>query len=468
MSNHFISFPDNFLWGAATSSFQIEGYPLADGAGKSNWYEWTKTPGRIENGQDADIAIDHYHQYKTDVALMKQMGLKTYRFSISWPRIIPERGKVNEKGLDFYRRLVDELLQAGITPNATLFHWEVPTWAKGEWTNRETALAFKEYAEVVFKALGDKVPMWATLNEPQIVAEIGYLQKFFPPGKADRAGYAKVVHHLNLAHGLAVKAYRDLGFKGQIGVVLALCPWKTKNDDPVAKAYADKMWDLHADAFLGPVMGKGYPSFLFEFTGDDPKAYEKDMPIISQPIDFLGINHYNPNYAAYAPGANIFDNDWAMKDGIPTNDLGWPVDPEAFYDLLVYLWERYGVKQLFVTENGFPTRESKRTAEELIEDDVRVHYYGTYLQQAQRAIQAGVPLKGYYAWSLFDNFEWCFGYDPRFGLIHVDFKTLKRTFKKSADWYKQVIAQNGFDPALLPKDPDYPIYHDEGVRAKTF
>jgi beta-glucosidase len=467
MPDHFISFPKNFLWGAATSSFQIEGSPLADGAAKSNWYNWTKT-GHIEKGQDADTAIDHYHQYKSDVALMKEMGLKSYRFSISWPRIIPERGKVNEKGLDFYRKLIAELKQVGITPNATLFHWEVPEWAQGEWENRETALAFGEYAEVVFKALGKDVPMWGTLNEPNITAEIGYLQEFFPPGKANHQSYAKAVHHLNLAHGLAVEAYRKLNLGGQIGVVLALCTWKTRDKNPAAVPFADKMKDLHNGSFLDPVTGKGYPQYFYDYTGTKAADYEKDFKVISQPIDFLGINHYNPNYAAYAPDKNIFDNDWGPTDGTPMNDLGWPVDPEAFYDLLMYLGKEYSFKALYVTENGYPTRESKHSTAELLEDDVRVHYYGTYLQQAKRAIEAGVPLKGFYAWSLFDNFEWCFGYDPRFGIIHVDLKTLKRTFKKSAKWYQQTIAQGGFDTALLPKNPNYPIYRHQGVRAKTF
>jgi beta-glucosidase len=468
MPDHFISFPEDFIWGAATSSFQIEGSPLADGAGKSNWYNWTKTPGRIENGQDADIAIDHYHQYKSDVALMKEMGLKSYRFSISWPRIIPERGKVNEKGLDFYRNLIKELKQAGITPNATLFHWEVPAWAEGEWENRETAMAFKEYAEVVFKALGKDVPIFATMNEPNITAEIGYLQKFFPPGKENRQSYAKAAHHMNLAHGLAVQVYRSLNLGGQIGWVVALCEWKTRDNHPEAVPYAKNMQALHNGVFLDPLVGKGYPQFFYDFTGTQAADYEKDFKDIAQPIDFLGINHYNPNYAAYAPGSNIFDNDWGPTDGIPINDLGWPVDPQSFYNILVSLWKDYGFKQMFVTENGYPTRESKHTTEELIADDVRVHYYGTYLEQAHKAIQAGVPLKGYYAWSLFDNFEWCFGYDPRFGIIHVDFKTQKRTFKNSAKWYQKTIADKGFDPALLPKNPDYPIYRHKGVRAKTF
>jgi len=467
MSSQFISFPKDFLWGAATSSFQIEGSPLADGAAKSNWYGFTQTPDRIANHENADTACDHYHRYKDDVGLMKEMGLKGYRFSFSWPRIIPERGKVNQKGLDFYKGLLDELHKAGITPNATLFHWEIPDWAEGGWVNRETALAFQEYAEVLFKAFGKDIPFWATQNESAVTAQLGYLFGYFPPGHVDKKEFALATHHLNLGHGLAMRTFREMGLKGQIGTVAALALFYTLSGSAEDKAWAKKVQTLLVESFLDPVAGKGYPQFFYDFAGVSSSYYEKDLKDIAHPLDFLGVNHYFPNYAKHAPGLNVFDNDFSMPDNMPVNDLKWPVVPEALYDLLVHLWKTYGWK-MYITENGIPTRDSERTVEETLEDDIRVHYLGTYLAQAQRAIQAGVPLKGYYAWSLMDNFEWCHGYDPRFGLIHVDFKTQKRTFKKSAKWYQQVLRDNGFDLGGLPKNPPYRIHRAEGVAARNF
>ncbi len=467
MPSQFISFPNDFLWGAATSSFQIEGHPLADGAASSNWYRWTKEGNHIANGQDADLACDHYHTYKEDVAMMKQMGLKGYRFSFSWPRVIPQRGKVNEKALDFYRRLIEELHQAGITPNATLFHWEIPDWAEGGWVNRETALAFGEYAEVLFKAFGKDIPMWATQNESAVTAQLGYLWGYFPPGHKDKREFALATHHLNLGHGLALQKFKQMNLKGEIGTVAAMALCRTLSGSAEDKAYASKMQSLLIECFLDPMAGKGYPSFFFEFSGEKPAYYEKDLKDIAHPLDFLGVNHYFPNYARHAAGLNIFDNDFSMPDGMPVNDLKWPIVPEALYDLLMHLWKTYGWK-MYITENGIPTRDSERSEAETMQDDIRVDYLGRYLAQAQRAIADGAPLKGYFAWSLMDNFEWCHGYDPRFGLVHVDFKTLKRTWKKSAHWYQKVIQDKGFDLNALPKNPPHKIHRAEGVAARNF
>ncbi len=468
MSQQFISFPKDFLWGAATSSFQIEGSPLADGAAKSNWYDWTKTPGKIADKSDADVACDHFLRYKEDIALMKQMGLGTYRFSLSWPRIIPERGRVNEKGIDFYRRLIEELNKAGIIPNATLFHWEVPDWAEGGWENRETALAFGEYAEAVFQKLGKDVPLWATQNESAVTAQLGYLWGYFPPGKEDRTAFAKVTHHLNLGHGLAVQRYRQANLKGEIGTVAALGLFSTTSNKQVDRDHAQHIQDLLVAAFLGPITGKGYPEFFFKFSGVSLSEFDKDLKDIAVPTDFLGVNHYFPSFARYAPGLNIFDNDFAMPDGFIINDLDWPVVPEGLYELLTHLWKTYGFKKMLVTENGLPTRDSLRSEKETVEDDMRVYYYGHYLAQCKRAMDEGVPLKGYYAWSLMDNFEWCHGYDPRFGLIHVDFKTQKRTFKKSAKWYQKAIADGGFDLDALPKNPPFRVFKAQGLKARNF
>jgi beta-glucosidase len=468
MSGHFISFPDDFLWGAATSSFQIEGSPLADGAASSNWYEWTHTPGRISGNQNADIACNHFHLYKDDIAMMKRMGLKAYRLSFSWPRIIPERGRVNEKGLDFYRRVLDELQKAGITPSVTLFHWEVPVWAKGEWENRETAIAFGEYAETVFKKLGREVPYWATHNETVCTSQLGYLWGYFPPGKSDKKAFSNVVHHLNLSHGLAVRAFHQSGLKGEIGWVLALAPIRPSTQDPVDIQYAKNMDALHNRVFLDPVAGRGYPSFLNEFAGTPEGPVAEDLKIISQPIDFLGVNHYFPNYARYAPGLNIFDNDFTMPDRSYITDMRWKVDAPALYELLTHLHKEYGHKKILITENGMAMRDSLRTREEMMEDNGRVYYLGHYLAQMNRAMKEGVPVKGYFAWSLMDNFEWGYGYDPRFGLIYVDFKTQERIFKKSAYWYQKAIADKGFDMESLPKDPPFRVFDANKKMARSF
>jgi beta-glucosidase len=456
LSSHFISFPQNFLWGSATSSFQIEGSPLADGAAKSNWYDWSHTPGKIANGDHADTACDHYHRYKEDIALMRQLGLQAYRFSISWPRIIPERGRVNEKGLDFYRRLLDELQKTNIIPSATLFHWEVPNWAEGGWENRETALAFGEYAEAVFKKLGRDIPYWATHNEPVCTAQLGFLQGHFPPGKSgDKGAYANVVHHLNLSHGLAVRAFQQSGQKGEIGWVQALNPFRPATDHSADVRHAENLNALQAGIFLDPAAGRGYPDFFYEFAGK-PSAYrESDLKIIAGPVDFLGVNHYFPSYARYAPGSGLFDNDGAMPAESWVSDFRWEVDSTALYDLLVSLQKNYNFKHMFITENGTCTRDSFRTLEQTLEDDVRVHYLGHYLAAVRKAMSEGVRVSGYFAWSLMDNFEWAQGFDPRFGLIHVDFKTQKRTWKRSAHWYKKAIADRGFNLDDLPKNPSY-------------
>ena len=278
-----------------------------------------------------------------------------------------------------------------------------------------------------------------------MTAQLGYLWGYFPPGKENRKAFAKVTHHLNLAHGLALQSYRQMNLGGEIGTVAALALSRTTSKEKSDIEYMKKIQTLLVECFLDPLAGKGYPDFLFDFSGEKSAEYEKDLKEIAHPIDFLGVNHYFPNYAKYAPGSNIFDNDFTMPAGMPMNDLDWPVVPEALYELLTHLWKTYGYKKLYITENGLPTRDSLRSHPETLEDDIRIHYLGHYLAQAKRAIHEGVPLKGYYAWSLMDNFEWCHGYDPRFGLIHVDFKTLKQTFKKSAHWYKKAIAENGFD-----------------------
>jgi beta-glucosidase len=454
-TSNFVAFPKGFLWGAATSSFQIEGSPLADGAVESDWYRWTKTPGKIANGDTADLACDHYHRMKEDVALMKEMGLQAYRFSLSWSRIMPQRGKVNQKAIDFYRSLMEELRKADITPLATLYHWEIPVWMEGGWENRETVFAFEEYARVVFEELGSYSSSWITINEPLVVACCGYMWGWFPPGKTDRSAYGQVVHHLNLAHGLAVRAFRQSNQKGEIGVAMALSTFDSISNNPEDVAHADRLDAIHNRAFLDPMTGKTYPQAFLDYAGKLQGPIEDDLKLIHQPVDFIGVNHYFRNTCKYKKGANIVDNENFVAPGTPLTDLEWEVRPESFTDILVYVWKNYGFKKVYVTENGMATRISKRSKDEFMQDDIRIHFIGSYLAAAEKAIEQGVPLKGYFVWSLMDNFEWAQGFDPAFGLIAVDFKTQERSFKKSAYWYKGVMEVNGFELSKLPLNPNY-------------
>lgn len=446
-----ISFPTNFLWGAASGACQIEGSALADGGVCGNWLEWAWRT----DAPSFEIASNHYESMESDVALMKELGLQSYRFSISWPRIIPARGAINKKGLSFYRRLIDALNEARIVPHATLFHYEMPAWARGGWENRETAVAFNEYSQVVFHELGNSVPLWSTQSDAGIVAQRGYLWGTFPPGKQDRVAFAKAVHHLNLAHGLAVDSYRQMGLDGQIGsaTVVALC--KPAHDGRYAAQDARNIQSLLVESCLDPLAGKGYPSFLFDFSGERSAYYEKDLRLIHQPVDFLGVNHCPRHYAHFSPGLNILDNDFTVPTGVPVSDLGGPVVPDDLHSLLLHLARHYPYKSLFITKNGLPMRDSQRSSREAIEDDLRIHYLGHHLVQIKRALDDGVPLRGYYVWSLMDQVEWSQGQEPRFGLIHVDFETLQRTFKKSAAWYRSLIAQNGFNLDPLTQAPPY-------------
>ena len=450
-SSNLMSFPPGFLWGAASGACQIEGSPLADGAVCGNWLEWTRTAA----APNLETASNHYASMESDVALMKQLGLKSYRFSISWPRVMPARGAINERGLDFYRRLIDALNDAEIVPHATLFHYETPAWARGGWENRDTALAFNEYSQVIFRELGRSVPLWSTQSDAGMVAQRGYLWGTFPPGKQDRVAFIKAVHHLNLAHGLAVDSYRQMGLEGEIGTaaVLALC--RPVHDGRYAIQDARNIQSLLVEAFLDPLAGKGYPAFLFDFSGEQAAYYEKDPRLIHRPVDFLGVNHCPRNYANFSPGLNIVDNDFTVPTGLPVSDLGGPVVSDDLHGLLIYLARNYSYESLFITKNGVPMRDSQRSPREAIEDDLRIHYLGHCLLQVKRALDDGVPLRGYYVWSLMDHVEWSQGYDPRFGLIHVDFETWRRTLKKSATWYRSLMAQNGFDPDQLPREPAY-------------
>ena len=444
------SFPHDFLWGAATSAYQVEGSPLADGAGPSIWHRFAHTRGKVMNGDTGDVACDHYRRYKEDVRIMSELRLKTYRFSISWSRILPEgRGPVNPKGLAFYDRLVDTLLQHDIRPNATLYHWDLPAALdeRGGWLNPDIAGWFADYARVVFDALDDRVPMWATLNEPWVVMDGGYRSGFLAPGHSSMFEAARSAHNLLRAHARAVEVYRTVG-RGEIGLVVNLEPqYPASEEDRTAAARADAYFNRF---FLDPVFFGSYPEELKEIFGEawiDPPSDEMDA--IKTPIEFLGINYYKrgvvaadpTEYPVHAPNLPTGARYVPQPREVHTL-LDWPVYPDGLKDILLWVTDRYGRPPLYVTENG-ATYYDPPSANGSVIDPLRLDYIRRHLIAAHEAIQKGADLRGYYAWSLLDNLEWSQGFSKRFGLVHVDFETQERTVKESGRFYSRVIETNG-------------------------
>jgi beta-glucosidase len=435
-------FPGDFLWGAATSAYQIEGAPLADGAGPSIWHRFVRTPGRVHNGETGDVACDHYNRYREDVALMKELGFTTYRFSISWSRILPEgTGRVNQGGLDFYRRLVDELLAAGIAPNATLYHWDLPAALddRGGWLNRDVADWFAEYAEVMFRALDDRVTMWATLNEPWVVTDGGYLHGPLAPGHRNLWETPRATHNLLRSHAKAVLAYRASG-KHQIGMVVNLEPKYPASDSP-ADAEAVKRADAYMNRqYLDPVFLGTYPQELIDGYGEAwPEISAADLEEIRTPIDFLGINYYKRGITRADDSVLIERATRVDNPRATVTETGWEVFAEGLTKTLTWVRDRYGDLPLYITENGAAFYDPPVAFNGRIEDPLRVDYLRDHIRAVRTAMRQGVNVRGYYVWSLLDNFEWALGYAKRFGIIHVDYETLKRTPKASARYYADVI-----------------------------
>ena len=441
-----IEFSSGFLWGSATSAYQIEGSPLADGAGPSIWQRFCHTPDRVRDGDTGDVACDHYHRYLEDVALMRHLGMKAYRFSISWSRVLPQgRGPVNPMGLDFYDRLVDALLENSIEPLVTLFHWDLPAALDdlGGWLNPDIAHWFADYATIVFRKLDDRVKIWATLNEPWVVADGGYLHGALAPGHRNRFEAPIATHQLLRSHGAAVQAYRVEG-KHRIGIVVNLepkYPASEQTEDRDAAARADAYMNRQ---YLDPIFLGRYPDELAEIFGDAWPAWPaEDLNLIRQPIDFLGVNYYTRNATRFDPGAwPLYASPVRQKRATYT-ETNWEVFAQGLTDILVWVRDRYGNPPLYVTENGAaffdpPTAEGRRIADPLRVDYMRKHIGATY-----RAIEAGVDLRGYFVWSLLDNFEWSLGYSKRFGIVHVDFETQQRTPKDSALFYAKIIDTRG-------------------------
>ncbi|HEY0857162.1 MAG TPA: GH1 family beta-glucosidase [Albitalea sp.] len=439
-------FGPDFLWGAATSAYQIEGSPLADGAGPSIWHRFVRTPGLVTDGDTGDLACDHYRRMEADVQLMRELGLKAYRFSIAWARVMPQgRGAVNPAGLGFYQRLVDTLLKAGIQPMATLYHWDLPSALddRGGWLNPDIAEWFADYAQVMFRALDDRVGLWATLNEPWVVTDGGYLHGALAPGHRNRFEAPIASHQLLRAHGNAVRAYRANG-RNQIGLVVNIEP-----KHPASQSEADLAATRRADAYmnrqyLDPVLLGSYPDEMREVFGEAwPEWPAEDFKLIGEPIDFLGINYYTRSVTRHE------ETRWPVRAGpvrqrqSTHTETGWEVYPKGLTDTLVWAKDRYGPIPLYVTENGAAFYDPPVAAGGQLDDPLRVAYLREHIAALRDAVRQGVDLRGYFAWSLLDNMEWSLGYSKRFGLVHVDFETQQRTPKASARFYASVIANNG-------------------------
>jgi beta-glucosidase len=433
-------FPADFVWGAATAAYQIEGAVEEDGRGESIWDRFTGTPGKILNGDDGRVACDSYHRYPEDVALMRELGLNGYRFSVAWPRILPEgRGAVNPAGLDFYDRLVDELLANGIEPFLTLYHWDLPQALEdgGGWRSREIADAFAEYTEAVAARLGDRVKHWITQNEPWVIAWLGYGRGEGAPGGTSESDAVTVGHHVLLAHGRAVEVLRRDVQDARVGIAIDLVPMHplTSSDADVAAARLEDA--VRNRWFLDPVLRGEYPAEGLGRLGPLlPPSAAEDLPAISAPLDFLGINYYRRHVVR----ADLMSGEPSVVDvdGAEVTGMGWEVYPDALHGLLVGLNDEYELPPLHITENGAAFADDRRNGH--VADPERTSYIERHLEAVARALGAGVPLAGYFVWSLLDNFEWTRGYSQRFGLVYVDFGTLERVPKESYRWYRDFIA----------------------------
>lgn len=437
-----VSFPKDFIWGAATAAYQIEGAVNEDGRGPSIWDQFSATPGKTFEGHTGEVAIDHYHRYPEDIALIKSLGLGAYRFSISWSRVLPQgTGAVNEAGLDFYDRLVDGLLAQGITPSATLYHWDLPQalQEKGGWVKRDTAYAFADYAELMARRLGDRVGWWQTQNEPWCIAFLGYGVGAHAPGIQDMSVIGTVGHHVLLAHGLALPRLRAHVHPGaQVGITANFTPAYAADEQPVTlmaveKANRENRW------FTDPLFKGTYPAGLFADLGTTPPPIQDgDMELICAPIDFLGVNNYTRTlYQATEDGSAS-----QVVDPVPGalyTEMPWEVYPQALRNLLVWLHTEYAPRALIVTENGAAFVDDWDGRSEPIHDPLRVAYVHDHIQAVGEAIERGAPVKGYFAWSLTDNYEWAFGYSKRFGLVYVDYPSQRRIAKESARWYASFI-----------------------------
>jgi beta-glucosidase len=434
-----LTFSHDFMWGASTSSYQIEGAADADGRGKSIWDIFSHTPGRVEGDDTGDVACDHYHRWREDIELVARANFSAYRFSTSWPRIMPAgAGTIEPRGLDFYDRLVDGLLARGITPFLCLYHWDLPQALQdtGGWLNRDIAHKFADYAAVVARRLGTRVKLWATFNEPNIHALFGHGVGSHAPGLKGLPNMLAAMHHQNLAHGRAVQALRAESGDLQIGTIVSLQPARPSSAsdlDRNATMRFDAMWN---GACLDPLLQGAYPApVAADFA---PLIADGDLAAIHRPLDFLGVNYYAPMYVADAPGSLFGAWFGAVPPGTPFTAMGWPVDAAGLAEELISLSQRYGRPEIYVTENG-ACYDDTVAADGVVHDGERLAFIRDHLAAAGRAVAAGVKLRGYFVWSLLDNFEWASGYSRRFGIIRVDFADQRRTPKASYQWLAEFI-----------------------------
>lgn len=458
------SFPANFLWGSATSAYQIEGAPLEDGKGPSIWDVFCMIPGKVHQGDTGNVACDHYHRFREDVALMQQLGIKAYRFSISWPRLLPAgRGVVNQAGIDFYNALIDELLQAGIEPWVTLYHWDLPAALEFElhgWLGEGIADAFATYAEVCFQHFGDRVKNWITINEAWVVAILGYGHGVFAPGIQSPDLPYLAGHNLLKAHAKAVQVYRQkyqTQQAGRIGITNN-CDWREPlTDSPADQAAAQRALEFFLAWFADPIYHGDYPAVMRERLGSRlPSFSEEEKELIKGSSDFFGLNHYTTMYASDASQGNeagsVYGNgglsadqdvnlsvspDWKLTD------MQWAIVPWGCRKLLQWIAERYDNPPLYITENGCAFDD--KLVDGQVKDEERIAFFEGYLGAIQEAIASGVQVEGYFIWSLLDNFEWASGYSKKFGITYVEEGTLRRVPKESAKWYAGVVKRNGLE-----------------------
>ena len=442
-----VELPDGFVFGTATAAYQIEGAVDEDGRGPSVWDTFSHTPGRIERGETGDVACDHYHRSAADVALMGDLGLDAYRFSIAWSRIQPDgTGAPNQKGLDFYARLVDDLLAHDMEPAVTLFHWDHPQALedRGGWQSRDMTEWFAEYAGIVADRLGDRVSMWMPLNEPFVDALLGHALGLHAPGLTLGQGVLPVIHHLLLGHGLAAQAIRAAASGDvRVGIAQHLAVAHPATDDPADEAAAHAMQTLHVQVFTDPLLRASYPDLDQVFPGVDTSAIrDGDLATIAQPLDWFGVNYYAADYVQAAPPdfpATFIPTDPPTSG--PRTAMGWEINPAVLTDVLVHLGDRYGddLPPVYITESGVAFDDAPDDAG-FVQDDDRIAYLAGHLGAVRDAIDAGVDVRGYFVWSLMDNFEWAEGYRPRFGIVRVDYGTQQRTPKASALWYRDLAA----------------------------
>jgi beta-glucosidase len=440
-----MTFPNGFTWGAGTAAYQVEGAWNEDGKGESIWDRFSHTPGKIETGETGDVACDHFHRWEEDVQLMKDIGLQAYRFSIAWPRIFPTgRGKVNQAGLDFYSRLVDALLAANIEPFVTLYHWDLPQALQdqGGWPARSVVEAFAEYAQLVSRSLGDRVKQWMTLNEPHVSALVGHLYGRHAPGHTDIHEAVACSHHLLLAHGLAVPLIRANSRGAHVGIALDFRP-----QTPASPSAADRAAAWHEGGvinrwFLDPISARGYPEDMRRAYGDEMRfVQDGDLECIAAPLDFLGVNYYFRNIARSSAISEPRNMPRSVLPNVEITEMGWEVYPEGLLNTLGELHFAYDFPALYVTENGAAYRDQVGPGGQ-VQDPHRISYIKRHLEKVHQAISIGIPVHGYFAWSLLDNFEWSYGTSKRFGLVRVDFETQARIPKASAKWYQTVIREN--------------------------